>query len=72
MRFLMIHYLDEDAELDPAQDPGAEGSAAAVQMRDWIAEMEGSGVKVTGGALQPSGEAVTVRRRGRARHSRGC
>jgi hypothetical protein len=64
VRFLLIHYLDENATLDPAEDPGAEGSAAALAMRDWIAEMEGSGVKVFGGALRPSGEAATVRMRG--------
>jgi hypothetical protein len=63
MRFLLIHYLDEGAALDPAEDPDAEGSAAAVAMRDWIAEMEGTGVKVSGGALRPSAEAATVRRR---------
>jgi hypothetical protein len=64
MRFLMIHYLDESAELDPAKDPDASGSAAASEMRDWIAELEGSGVKVSGGALRPSAEAATVRIRG--------
>ena len=33
-------------------------------MRDWIAEMEGTGAKVSGGALRPSAEAATVRIRG--------
>ena len=64
MRFLMIHYLDENATLDPAEDPGAEGSAAATEMRDWVAEMETSGVKVFGAALRPSREGRTVRERG--------
>ncbi len=64
MRFLLIHYLDETAELNPAEDPDAEDSAAAVEMRDWVAEMEGSSVKVLGGALRPSGEATMVRMRG--------
>jgi hypothetical protein len=64
MRFLLIHYLDEGAALEPADDPDAEGPAAAVAMRDWIAEMEGTGVKVSGGALRPSAEAATVRIRG--------
>jgi hypothetical protein len=61
VRFLLIHYLDEGAALDPAEDPDAEGSAAAVAIRDWIAEMEGTGAKVSGGALRPSAEAATVR-----------
>ena len=64
MRFLMIHYLDETAALDPAQDPGAEGSAAAAEMRDWVAEMEATGVKVFGAELRASREGVTVRERG--------
>ena len=53
MRFLLIHYLDESAALDPAENPDAEGSAAALAMRDCIAEMEGTGAKVSGGALRP-------------------
>ena len=61
MRFRMLHYLDQRG---PAGDADAEGSAGAVAMRDWIAEMEGSGAKVSGGALRPSAEAATVRRRG--------
>jgi len=64
VRFLLIHYLDENATLDPAEDTDAEGSAAAAEMRDWIAEMEGSGAKVSGGALRPAREAATVRIRG--------
>jgi hypothetical protein len=64
VRFLLIHYLDENATLDRAEDPDAEGSAAASAMRDWISEMEGSGAKVSGGALRPSGEAAIVRIRG--------
>jgi hypothetical protein len=64
MRYLMIHYLDENAALDPAQDPDAEGSAAAIEMQDWVAEMEASGVKVSGAALRPSREGRTVRERG--------
>jgi hypothetical protein len=64
VRFLLIHYLDENATLDPAEDPDAEGSAAAVAMRDWIAEMERTGVKGSGGALRPSAVAATVRIRG--------
>jgi hypothetical protein len=64
MRFLMIHYLDEAAALDPAEDPGAKGSAAAAEMRDWVAEMEASGVKVFGAELRASREGVTVRERG--------
>jgi hypothetical protein len=64
VRFLLIHYLDENAELEPAEDPDAEGSAAAIEMRDWVAEMQYSGVKVFGGALRPSEQAATVRMRG--------
>jgi len=48
LRFLLIHHLDETADLDPAKDPDAEGSAAAIEMGDWVAEMKRSGVKVFG------------------------
>ena len=36
MRFLLIHYLDDTAKLKPAEDPGAEGSAAAIEMREFL------------------------------------
>ena len=61
MRYLLIHYLDETAELSQADDSGAEGSAAARELHDWVTEMETSGVKLYGGALRPASQAATVR-----------
>jgi hypothetical protein len=43
VRYLLIHYLDETAELSQADDSDAEGSAAARELRDWVTEMEASG-----------------------------
>ena len=62
MRYLLIHYLDETAELSQADDSGAEGSVAARELHDWVTEMETSGVKLYGGALRPAAsQAATVR-----------
>ena len=67
MRYLLIHYLDETAELSQADDSGAEGSVAAREFHDWGTEMETSGVKLYGGALpagQPGRDGTDPRRRG--------
>jgi hypothetical protein len=64
MRYLLIHCLDETAELSPADDCDVEGSPAARAQEAWDAEMEARGVKLSGGRLRPVSEATTVRVRG--------
>jgi len=64
MRYLLIHCLDETAELSPDDDSDVEGSAAARAQDAWDTEMEARGVKLYGARLQPASDAVTVRVRG--------
>jgi hypothetical protein len=59
--YLMIHCLDETAEVSPADDCGVPGSPAARQMQAWDAETEASGMKLAGGRLRPASTARTVR-----------
>ncbi|HEY2314934.1 MAG TPA: YciI family protein [Streptosporangiaceae bacterium] len=56
MRFLLLHYFDE-SELDFAAEP----DDAAPEETAWVTEMEATGVKLDGGRLQPSSEAVVLR-----------
>jgi hypothetical protein len=78
VRYLLIHYLDETAELSQADDSDAEGSAAARELRDWVTEMETSGadpapdrhrqlhaqarLRGATGKLGPPGHALTAAR----------
>jgi hypothetical protein len=59
--YLMIHCLDETAEVSPADDCGVAGSPAARQMQAWDAETEAGGVKLAGGRLRSASTARTVR-----------
>jgi hypothetical protein len=59
--YLMIHCLDETAELSPANDCDVPGSGAAREQRAWDAETYARGVKLAGGRLQPASVARTVR-----------
>jgi len=59
--YLMIHCLDEDAELSPADDCDVPGSPAALEQQAWDAETYASGLKLAGGRLQPASTARTVR-----------
>jgi hypothetical protein len=59
--YLMIHRLDETAELSPADDCDVPGSAAAREQQAWDADTYASGVKLAGGRLQPASTARTVR-----------
>jgi hypothetical protein len=63
MRYLLIHRIDETAQLSAAEDADADGPAARA-IQDWVTEMETSGVKLYGGRLQPVSEAKTIRVRG--------
>jgi len=64
VRYLLIHCIDENAELSPDDDSDAEGSPAARALQAWVTEMEASGVKLHGGRLRPVSDATTVRVRG--------
>jgi hypothetical protein len=59
--YLMIHCLDETAELSPADDCDVPGSAAAREQQAWDAETYARGVKLAGGRLQQASTARTVR-----------
>ena len=59
--YLMIHRLDEGAELSPADDCDVPGSPAAREQQTWDADTSASGVKLAGGRLQPASTARTVR-----------
>ena len=59
--YLMIHCLDETAELSPADDSDVPGSPAARDQRAWDAGLEARGVKLAGGRLEPASAARTVR-----------
>jgi hypothetical protein len=61
MRYLLIHCLDETAELSPDEDSDVAGSAAAQAQDAWDTEMEARGVKLSGVRLQPVSDATTVR-----------
>jgi hypothetical protein len=53
VRFLMSRYLDEAAEVDPAEDPGAAGSAVAVRIGPFeLREFLPLGRGLTGGRVR--------------------
>ena len=59
--YLMIHCLDETAELSPADDCDVPDSPAAREQQAWDAETDARGVKLAGGRLRPASTARTVR-----------
>jgi hypothetical protein len=59
MRFLLLHYFDE-SELDLAAEPD-DTDPEELDVQAWVAEMEATGVKLHGGRLRPSSEAMTLR-----------
>jgi len=59
--YLMVHCVDQTAELSPADDCDVPGSRAAREQQAWDAETYASGVKLAGGRLQPASTARTVR-----------
>jgi hypothetical protein len=61
--YLMIHCLDETAELSPADDCDVPGSAAAREQQAWDTQTYARGVKLAGGRLRSAGAAQTVRLR---------
>jgi hypothetical protein len=61
--YLMIHRLDETAEVSPPDDCDVPGSRAALEQQAWDTETSARGVKLAGGRLEPSSTARTVRMR---------
>jgi hypothetical protein len=61
MRYLLIHCIDESAQVSPAEDSDVPGSPAALAQQAWDAEMEARGVVLLGLRLEPASEARTVR-----------
>jgi hypothetical protein len=59
--YLMLHCLDETAELSSADDCDVPGSPAARAQQAWDADTYARGVKLAGGRLQPASAARTVR-----------
>ena len=59
--YLMIHCVDETAQLSPADDCDVPGSSAALAQKAWDAETYARGVKLAGGRLQSANAARTVR-----------
>jgi hypothetical protein len=59
--YLMIHCLDETAQLSPADDCEVPGSAAARAQKAWDADTYARAVKLAGGRLQSASTARTVR-----------
>ena len=59
--YMMIHCVDADAELSPADDCQLPGSPAARALQAWDDETYARGVKLAGGRLELPGTARTVR-----------
>jgi hypothetical protein len=59
--YLMIHCVDANAPLTPADDCRLPGSPACQALRAWDEETDARGVQLAGGRLQPPGTARTVR-----------
>ena len=56
MRFLMLVCRDDS----PVE---AEAAPAGGDVEDWVATMDGKGLRVTGDVLEPDADAVAVRLR---------
>jgi hypothetical protein len=55
MKYMMFVVVDPDAAAE------AEPSTDDLTIEQWLAEVEGRGKRITGDALRPVSEAVTVR-----------
>jgi hypothetical protein len=56
MRYLLVHWIDETAELH-----SQEREAVTRAAESWAAEMDARGVRLLGQPLRPVSEAATVR-----------
>jgi hypothetical protein len=56
MRFLML-VCSDTVPVDPPAGPGGD-------VEEWVSTMDGRGLRITGDALAPAGEAAVVRVRG--------
>jgi hypothetical protein len=61
IRYMLMHCLDESAELDPDLDAGVPGSPAQVEQDAWDEDLEDRGIKLSGIRLGPAAQALTVR-----------
>jgi hypothetical protein len=61
IRYMLMHCLDESAELDPELDAGVPGSPAQVEQDAWDEDLEARGIKLGGIRLAPVAQARTVR-----------
>lgn len=59
MRYLMIHYIDENIELTPGEQAKVDAA-----MSTWLGDVERRGVSKHGSRLRPAADATTVRVRG--------
>jgi hypothetical protein len=60
IRYMLLHCLDESAELDPDLDAGLPGSPAQVTQDAWDEDLEERGIKLSGVRLGPAAQARTV------------
>jgi hypothetical protein len=58
---MLMHCLDESAELDPDLDAGVPGSPAQLKQDAWDEDLEARGIKLSGVRLGPAAQALTVR-----------
>jgi hypothetical protein len=61
MRYLLLHCLDESAEVSPADDSDVPGSPAQIAQDAWDAEMDERGIRRFSARLRPAAQARSVR-----------
>jgi hypothetical protein len=66
VRYLLLHCLDESAEVSAADDSDVPGSPAQVAQDEWDAETEQRRIRLVSGRLAPVAQARSVRVRGGA------
>lgn len=57
MKYLMLVCYDPDFKMDPNEE--------APDVEEWVKEMDGRGVRLTGNRTRPASDATTVRVRNR-------
>ncbi len=60
IRYMLIHCLDESAEVDPELDAGIPGSPAQVAQNAWDEDLEARAIKLSGVRLDDAAHARTV------------
>ncbi len=64
MRYMMLVYGSSADSVGPAGRVYAAADEPGMPIDQWVDEMDGSGVRLTGDALRPPAEATSVRVRG--------